>query len=213
MFEIMKRYTLRALIHDAKVFNQLRLEYRRTNENRCKDSFSGWLSRYLAGMRRRAQASNNAVLALCATTSSDTSPNQLFVDLDRPGQSVLVRTMKRNFLTLAAAGLIVLGGFALVQAQGPRGGGRGHAVEQLTEGLNLTPDQQAKVQPIIDQAKPKIAEIHREAMQKMKAVMADTASQIRPLLTPEQQKKLDENENARRGRMNARKGPRDETED
>ena len=50
-------------------------------------------------------------------------------------------------------------------------------------------------------------------MQKMKAVMASTASQIRPLLTPEQQKKLDENQNTRRGRKNARKGPSDEMED
>src|SRR5262249_61161390 len=110
--------------------------------------------------------------------------------------------MKRNIVTLAAAGLIGLGGFAVVQAQGRQGGGtRGHGLEQLTEGLNLTPDQQAKVQPIINQARPQIAAIHREAMQKMKAVVASTASQIRPLLTPEQQKKLDDNKNARRGRV------------
>ena len=117
--------------------------------------------------------------------------------------------MKRNFLTLTAAGLIVLGSFSVALAQNPRGGSgaRGHRLEQLTDGLNLTPDQQAKVQPIIDQAKPQIAEIHREAMQKTKAVITSTASQIRPLLTPEQQKKLDENENARRSRMNSRKGP------
>jgi hypothetical protein len=51
----MKRYTLRALIHDAKVFNQLRLEYRRTKKDRRKDASSDWLSRYLAGMRRRAR--------------------------------------------------------------------------------------------------------------------------------------------------------------
>lgn len=114
---------------------------------------------------------------------------------------------RKNFFTLAAL-LIVVGGFALVQAQNPRGGGgRGRGVEQLTEGLNLTPDQQSKVQPIIDQAKPQIAQIHREAMQKTRAVITSTASQIRPLLTPEQQKKLDDNQNARRGRMNARKGP------
>jgi Spy/CpxP family protein refolding chaperone len=122
--------------------------------------------------------------------------------------------MKRNFLTLAAAGLIVLGGFFVVQAQGPRaGGGRGHGLDRLTEGLNLTPDQQAKIQPIINQAQPKIAEIHREAMEKIKEVTASTVSQIRPLLTPEQQKKLDENQHAHRGRMNARKGPRDEIEE
>jgi Spy/CpxP family protein refolding chaperone len=213
MFEIMKRYTLRAAIHDAKIFNRLRLEYRRTIKNRRKDSSSCWLSRYLDGMRRRARARENAVLALCVTTSADTSPNQFFTDLDRPGQSVLVRTMKRNFLTLAAAGLIVLGGFALVQAQGARGGGRGHAVERLTEGLNLTPDQQAKVQPIIDQAQPQIAAIHREAIQKMKAVVESTASQIRPLLTPEQQKKLDENQNAHRGGMKGRREPPDTMQD
>jgi Spy/CpxP family protein refolding chaperone len=120
--------------------------------------------------------------------------------------------MKRNF-TFAAAVLVLLVSFAVVQAQNPRGGGRGRGVEQLTEGLNLTPEQQAKVQPIIDQARPQIAQIHREAMQKIKALMTSTASQIRPMLTPEQQKKLDDNQNARRGRMNARKGPRDEEED
>ena len=122
--------------------------------------------------------------------------------------------MKRNFLTLTAAGLIVLGGFAVVQAQGRHGGGaRGHGLERLTEGLNLTPDQQAKVQPIIDQAQPQIAAIHREAMQKMKAVVENTASQIRPLLTPEQQKKLDDNQKAHQGRMKARNEPRDAMED
>jgi Spy/CpxP family protein refolding chaperone len=210
----MKRYTLRALIHDAKIFNQLRLEYRQTKKNRRKDSSPGVLSPYLAGMRRRARARENAVLALCVTSSSDTSPNQFFAGLDRPAQGVLVGTMKRNFLTLAAAGLIVLGGYAAVQAQGRHGGGgRGHGLEELTEGLNLTPDQQAKVQPIINQARPQIAEIRREAMQKMKAVVASTASQIRPLLTPEQQKKLDDNQNAHRGKRNAGKGPRDEIED
>ena len=204
----MKRYTLRAAIHDAKIFNQLRLEYRRTNKNRRKDSSSAWLSRYLGGLWRRARAWENV------TISSDTLPNQFFADLDQPAQGVLVRTMKRNFLTLAVAGLIALGGFAAVQAQGRHGGGgKGRGLEQLTEGLNLTPDQQAKVQPIINQAQPKIAEIRREAMQKMKAVMASTASQIRPLLTPEQQEKLDDNQNAHQGRRNARKGPPDETED
>ena len=52
----MKRYTLRAAIHDAKIFNQLRLEYRRTKRNRRKRFPSGWLSRCLAGMGRRARA-------------------------------------------------------------------------------------------------------------------------------------------------------------
>ena len=122
--------------------------------------------------------------------------------------------MKRNFITLAAAGLIILGGFAIVQAQGRFGGvGRGRGLERLTEGLNLTADQQTKVQPIIDQAQPQIAAIHREAMQKMKAVADNTASQIRPLLTPEQQKKLDDNLKPRQARMKARDEAPDTTVD
>ena len=52
----MKRYTLRALIHDAKIFNQLRLEYRRSKKDRRKDASPGWLSRYLTGTRRRVRA-------------------------------------------------------------------------------------------------------------------------------------------------------------
>jgi Spy/CpxP family protein refolding chaperone len=126
--------------------------------------------------------------------------------------------MKRNFLTLATAGVIALGGFAVVQAQtdpgrGARGHGHGFGLERLTEGLDLTPDQQAKVQPIIDQAKPQIAAIHREAMQKMKAVMESTVSKIRPMLTPDQQKKLDDKQKTRQGRRNAHREPDDTMED
>jgi Spy/CpxP family protein refolding chaperone len=118
--------------------------------------------------------------------------------------------MKRNLLTLVAAGAIALGGFVLVQAQpGPGGGGRlhghGFGLRHLTEKLNLTSDQQTKVQPILDQAKPQIAAIHQDAMQKAKGVMDSTLSQIRPLLTPEQQKKLDAIQKARQDMMNAHK--------
>lgn len=118
--------------------------------------------------------------------------------------------MKRNLLTLVAAGAIALGGFVVVQAQpGPGGGGRWHGhgfgLQHLTEKLNLTSDQQTKVQPILDQAKPQIAAIHQEAMQKAKGVMDSTLSQIRPLLTAEQQKKLDAIQKAHQDMMNARK--------
>src|SRR3954469_13439354 len=104
--------------------------------------------------------------------------------------------MKRNVLALTAAGAIALGGFVVVQAQpGPGGAGHwhGHAfgLKGITEKLNLTAEQQAKVQPILDQAKPQIAAIHQEAMQKAKTVIESTLSQVRPLLTADQQKKLD----------------------
>jgi Spy/CpxP family protein refolding chaperone len=113
--------------------------------------------------------------------------------------------MKRQLLTLAVAGGLALGSFGSIYAQGNgegqgwRGhGGRGgpgamggNPMQHLTKGLDLTPDQQAKVQPIVEQAKPQIQAIHQDAMQKTKAVMDNTMAQIRPLLTAQQQQKLD----------------------
>ena len=118
--------------------------------------------------------------------------------------------MKRNLLAVAAAGAIALGGFVIVQAQAglrrcrtlpwPR-----VRPEGITEKLDLTADQQTKVQPILDATKPQIATIHQEAMQKMKTVMDGALSQIRPLLNPDQQQKLDAIQKAHQDMLNARK--------
>ena len=113
--------------------------------------------------------------------------------------------MTRKLITLIAACGLTLGGLTYLQAQDPSAPGPGpkhehgpgpmqhmeNPLEHLSEALNLTPDQKAKVQPIIDQTKPQIAAIHQEAMNKMKAIMESTGAQIRPLLTPEQQGKFD----------------------
>ena len=116
--------------------------------------------------------------------------------------------MKKNLLALAAAGAIALGGFVVVQAQaGGAGHWRGNAfgLRGITEKLDLTADQQTKVQPILDAAKPQITAIHQEAMQKMHTVMNSTLSQIRPILTADQQKKLDAIEKAHQDMLNAKK--------
>jgi Spy/CpxP family protein refolding chaperone len=119
------------------------------------------------------------------------------------------QTMKRNILTSVAAGAIALGGFVVLQAQaGPDRGhwhGRAFGLQRVTEKLDLTSDQQAKVQPILDAARPQIDAIHQEAMQKAKGVMDSTLSQIRPLLTADQQKKLGAIEKAHQDMMNAHK--------
>ena len=123
-------------------------------------------------------------------------------------QITIKPTMKRNLLAVAAAGAIALGGFIVVQAQpGPGGAGHGHAfgLKGITDKLNLTADQQTKVQPILDAAKPQIAAIHQEAMQKMQTVMSSTLSQIRPLLNADQQSKLDAIQKAHQDMINARK--------
>ena len=105
--------------------------------------------------------------------------------------------MKRKIITLTAACSLALGVF-IAQAHDPAEGGHGkgghrwgNPLGHLTEKLDLTADQKAKVQPIIDQAKPQLQTIHQDAMQKAKAVMDNTMAQIRPLLTPEQLTKLD----------------------
>jgi Spy/CpxP family protein refolding chaperone len=121
--------------------------------------------------------------------------------------------MKRNILTLLAIVGIVVGGFTVASgelngAHGRRGGfGRGgfNPMERMTETLNLTPEQRAKIQPIVDQARPQIIAIHQDAMQKTHAVMDNAMSQIRPLLTPEQQKKADDLRKAHEDLRNAMK--------
>ncbi len=61
------------------------------------------------------------------------------------------------------------------------------------------------MQPIIDQAKPQLKAIHEEAMTKAKSVIEASIARIRPLLTPEQQTKLDAQIKAHEDMMNAMK--------
>ena len=119
--------------------------------------------------------------------------------------------MKRNLLTLAAVGALALAGYAFAEPHGGFGGrhggwhgqGQGFAMGHLTKALNLTAEQQSKVQPLIDQARPQIVAIHKDAMEKTHAIMDKTMSQIRPMLTPDQQKKFDDLQKARQDMRNA----------
>jgi Spy/CpxP family protein refolding chaperone len=115
---------------------------------------------------------------------------------------------KRNLLTFAVVGAIAIGGYAFAQAPGGFAGGhrwhgQGFAMARLTKSLNLTPDQQTKIQPLLDQARPQIIAIHKDAMQKTQAVVDNTMTQIRPMLTPDQQKKFDALQKARQDMRNA----------
>ena len=113
--------------------------------------------------------------------------------------------MKRKIITITAAAAMSLATLVYLQAKEPGEHGPKHEhgpgpgphqmmenpLEHLSKDLNLTDEQKTKVQPIIDQAKPQIAAIHKEAMEKMHALLDSATAQIRPLLTPEQQKKFD----------------------
>lgn len=131
-------------------------------------------------------------------------------------------TLKLLALTIASA--LALGGGAALQAgekgeghgRHGRGGhhmGGGFKMERLTKDLDLTPAQEAQVNPLIEQVKPQIKAIHEEAMQKSKAVMDDTMAKIRPLLTPEQVAKLDKMKAAHEKMREARQEMREARQD
>ncbi|MEO5754484.1 MAG: hypothetical protein ABIR38_07230 [Chthoniobacterales bacterium] len=113
--------------------------------------------------------------------------------------------MKLTLIAITAVGALSLANSVLAhepEEGREKRGGRGYhhsSLERTMERLDLTPDQKAKVQPIIDQATPEIEKIRREAMEKTKATVEKAMAQIRPMLTPEQQKKMDEAKTDRRG--------------
>src|SRR5256885_16035713 len=119
--------------------------------------------------------------------------------------------MKRNLLIFGAIGALALAGFAFAEPEGGFGGrhggwhghgGQGFAMGHLTKALNLTAEQQSKVQPLIDQARPQIMAIHKDAREKTQAVIDKTMSQIRPILTLDQQKKFDDLQQTRQDMRN-----------
>jgi Spy/CpxP family protein refolding chaperone len=129
--------------------------------------------------------------------------------------------MKSRLITLSAACVTLFATVAIGLAQDPaadkndeRGPRRwhhkrGNPVEHLTKALDLTPEQQAKIQPIFDQAKPQIQAARQESKQKMQAIRENTMAQIRPILTPAQQAKFDAMKKAREDMRKARQEMRD----
>jgi periplasmic protein CpxP/Spy len=127
--------------------------------------------------------------------------------------------MKSRFITLGAACVALFATVSIGQAQDPaaqnnnRPNGwhhkRGNPVQHLTKALDLTPEQQAKIQPIFDQAKPQIVAARQEAKQKIMSIRQNTMAQVRPILTPAQQQKFDALKKAREDMRNAHQEMRD----
>jgi periplasmic protein CpxP/Spy len=129
-----------------------------------------------------------------------------------------MNTIKQKLIALTGALALSLVALAMVNAEDSAAPGKHHRgdrlhhgmmLDRLSQDLNLTADQQAKVQPIVDQARPQIRAIHEEAMQKTKAIMDNTITQVRALLTPEQQQKLDAMRQAQQDMRNAHKEMRE----
>ena len=129
------------------------------------------------------------------------------------------KKMKSRLITLSAACVALFATVTIGQAQDPAAKNndrpnrwqhkRGNPVEHLTKALDLTPEQQAKIQPIFDQAKPQIMALRQETKQKIQAIRENVQSQIRPILTPAQQQKFDALKKAREDMRKAREEMQD----
>lgn len=73
--------------------------------------------------------------------------------------------------------------------------------EHLRRTLGLSADQEKKVAPIVDATSAKLETIRVETAERVRTVMEDSKKEIAPLLTPEQQKKLDQLESEHRKMM------------
>ena len=127
--------------------------------------------------------------------------------------------MKSRLITLSAACVALFATVSIGQAQDPAAKNndrpnrwhhkRGNPVEHLTKALDLTPEQQAKIQPIFDQAKPQMKAARQESKEKMVLIRENTMAQVRPILTPAQQQKFDALKKAREDMRKARQEMRD----
>ncbi|HSP45638.1 MAG TPA: hypothetical protein VLO30_06570 [Chthoniobacterales bacterium] len=73
--------------------------------------------------------------------------------------------------------------------------------EHFRRALDLTAEQENKVAPIIDATSAKLETIRVETAERVRTVMEESKRAVAPLLTPEQQKKLDKLESQHRKMM------------
>ena len=106
------------------------------------------------------------------------------------------------FIIGAVTGSALTVGLASHFMHAPGGGGsanggdmKSHLMTHLTHKLNLTPDQQARIQPIVADAAAKLQALHHDEMRQGSQIFKAADEQISALLTPEQQvemKKLED---------------------
>src|SRR5215471_12236528 len=116
-------------------------------------------------------------------------------------------TMNKAFLRAASMACLLLGAMAVFAQDAPappQGGGgwqRGQMpsaeqrLQRMTQALNLTEDQQAKIKPILENESTQMQSLrsdtslsHEDQRAKMKQLRESTSSQINPILTADQQK-------------------------
>jgi len=73
--------------------------------------------------------------------------------------------------------------------------------EHFRRALGLTAEQESKIAPIIDATSAKLETIRVETAERVRTVMEESKKEIAPLLTPEQQKKLEKLDSEHRKMM------------
>jgi dsDNA-specific endonuclease/ATPase MutS2 len=61
----------------------------------------------------------------------------------------------------------------------------------LTRLLNLSDSQQEQVKPMVAEVQPQLDAIHKQAQEQADAIIKQLNQKIRPLLDPDQQRRLD----------------------
>ncbi len=117
--------------------------------------------------------------------------------------------MKQVFLRGALALAVVFGGATAYAQMGGQGGGGPHGQHQpmstdqhlqmLTQQLSLTSDQQQQIKPILENESQQMESLRsdtalsqQDRMSKMREIRQNSAGQIQPILTTEQQAKWQE---------------------
>ena len=82
-----------------------------------------------------------------------------------------------------------------------------HLRDRISSELDLTPQQLAKVQPILDRAGKQLQNIRDETGAKVRQVMAETDRALQPELTDAQRARLEKIQQSAHERKGARRGP------
>ncbi|MGH8093116.1 MAG: hypothetical protein ACREIF_06555 [Chthoniobacterales bacterium] len=102
---------------------------------------------------------------------------------------------KLTLLALCTADLLATGQFAGAQAQADPVSLHRHGPPDLsamlTHMLNLTDAQQTQVRALVAEVQPQLDAIHEQARAAADAIIKQLNTKIRPLLTADQQKRLD----------------------
>ena len=77
--------------------------------------------------------------------------------------------------------------------------------ERLRRELDLTPEQVAKISPILDRAAAQLQQMRRDSGQRVREILDETHRQIAPTLTDEQRQKLKRMKERHRRRHHGRR--------